>query len=95
MIVDDFSIFTWVFFLNDKSEVFNIFKNFIKRRENEFELKVKKVRSDNGSEFKNIRVDELCDDLGIKYEFLAKYTIQSKGLIEGKIGHSLKWQGQC
>jgi hypothetical protein len=36
VIVDDFSIFTWVFFLNDKSEVFNIFKSFIKKSENEF-----------------------------------------------------------
>ena len=36
VIVDDFSIFTWLFFLNDKSEVFNIFKSFIKKGENEF-----------------------------------------------------------
>jgi transposase InsO family protein len=40
---------------------------------------------DNCSEFKNARVDELCDDLGIKYEFLAKYTPQSSGLVERKI----------
>jgi transposase InsO family protein len=40
---------------------------------------------DNCSEFKNARVDELCDDLGIKHEFLAKYTPQSSGLVERKI----------
>ena len=84
VIVDDFTRYTWVFFLDDKSEVFNIFKNFIKRRENEFELKVKKVRSDNGSEFKNTRVDDLCDEFGIRHQFSAKYTPQSNGLVEKK-----------
>jgi hypothetical protein len=42
------------------------------------------VRSDNGSWFRNIRVDELCDELGIKHQFLAKYTPQSNGLVERK-----------
>jgi transposase InsO family protein len=42
------------------------------------------VRSDNESEFENTRIDDLCDELGIKLEFLAKYTTQSNGLIERK-----------
>jgi transposase InsO family protein len=33
------------------------------------------VKSDNESEFKDTRVDELCDELGIKHEFSAKYTL--------------------
>lgn len=83
VIVDDFTRFTWVFFLNDKIEVFNIFKSFIKISENEFELRIKKVISDNGSEFKNTRVEELCDEQGMMDEFLAKYT-QSNDLLERK-----------
>jgi len=51
VIIDDFSHFTWVFFVNDKSEVQGIVKKFIRRAQNEFELKIKKIRSDNGSEF--------------------------------------------
>jgi len=43
------------------------------------------VRSDNGSEFKNTRIDELCDDFGIKHQFSAKYTPQSKALLRGRI----------
>ena len=74
VIVDGFTRYTYVFFLNDKSQVFNIFKLFFKRAENEFELRVKKVRSDNGNEFKNTRFEELCDEMGIKLEFLDKYT---------------------
>jgi transposase InsO family protein len=84
MIVDDFSRYTWVFFLVDKSDAFTTFKTFIKIIHNEFETTIKKVRSDNGSEFKNTRVDELCDEFGIRYQFLAKYTPQSNGLVERK-----------
>jgi hypothetical protein len=54
VIVDDFTRYTWVFFLVDKSDVFTTFKTFIKRTHNEFETTIKKVRSDNGSEFNNI-----------------------------------------
>jgi hypothetical protein len=53
VIIDDFSCFTWVFFLQDKSEAQGIVKKFIRRAQNEYELKIKNVRSDNGSEFQN------------------------------------------
>jgi transposase InsO family protein len=53
VIVDDFSRFTWVFFLSDKGETQETLKKFMRRAQNEFELKIKKVRSDNGIEFKN------------------------------------------
>ena len=45
--------YTWVFFLVDKSDVFATFKSFVKGIHNEFETTIKRVRSDNGSEFKN------------------------------------------
>jgi transposase InsO family protein len=84
MIVDGFTRYTWMFFLIDKSDVFATFKIFIKRIHNEFETTIKKVRSDNGSEFENTRVDDLYDEFGIRHQFLAKYTIQSNDLVERK-----------
>ena len=84
VIVDDLTKYTWVFFLADKSNVFATFKTFTKRIHNQFETTIKKVRSDNGSEFKNTRIDELCDEFGIRLKFSAKYTPQSNGLIERK-----------
>jgi transposase InsO family protein len=84
MIVDDFNRYTWAFFLVDKSDVFATFKSFIKGIRNEFETTIKRVRSDNGSEFKNTRIDELCDDFGIRHQFSAKYTPQSNDLVERK-----------
>jgi transposase InsO family protein len=94
MIVDDFTRYTWVFFLVDKSDVFITFKTFIKRIHNEFETIIKKVRSGNGSKFKNIRVDDLCDEFGIRHQFLAKYTPQSNGLVKRPKDHNVirtKW----
>jgi transposase InsO family protein len=84
VIVDDFTRYTWVVFLVDKSDVFATFKSFIKRVHNEFKTTIKNVRSDNGSEFKNTKIDELCDEFGIRHQFSAKYTHQSNGLVERK-----------
>jgi transposase InsO family protein len=42
------------------------------------------VRSDNGSEFRNTRVDKLCDEFRIKHQFSAKYSPQSNGLVKRK-----------
>ena len=84
LIVDDYTRDTWVFFLVDKSDVFVIFKSFVKGIHNEFETTIKRVRSDNGSEFKNTKIDKLCDDFRIRHQFSAKYTSQSNGLVERK-----------
>jgi transposase InsO family protein len=82
--VDDYTRYTWAFFLVKKSDVFTTFKSFVKGIHNEFETIIKRVRSNNGSEFKNKRIDELCDDFVIRHQFLAKYTPQSNDLVERK-----------
>ena len=80
VIVD--SRFTWVFFLDDKSQVQKIFKNFARKAQNQYEVKIKKVRSDNGMEFKNANVDTFLDEEGISHEFSATYTPQQNGVVE-------------
>ena len=82
--VDDYSRYAWTFFLEDKSKTVRIFKIFIKQAQNEFESSVVKVRSDNGSEFRNTQVEELCNKIGIKHEFSATYTPQQNGVVERK-----------
>ena len=47
MIVDDYSRYTWVFFFHDKTKVATCFKKFAKRAQNEFEVKLKKIRRNN------------------------------------------------
>ena len=53
VIIDDYSRFTWVFFLSIKSETPELIKRFITLIENQLNAKVKGIRSDNGTEFKN------------------------------------------
>jgi transposase InsO family protein len=84
VIVDDFPRFTWVFFLQDKSETQGTLKRFLRRAQNKFELKVKKIRSDNGSKFKNLQVEEYLEEEGAKHEFSAPYTPQQNGVVERK-----------
>ena len=76
VIVDDYSRYIWVFFLHDKTEVASCFKKFVKRAQNEFEVKLKKIRSDNRKEFDNIKIEAYCDEVGIKHEVFATYTPQ-------------------
>jgi hypothetical protein len=51
-----------------------VLKKFLRRAQNEFDAKVKKIRSD--TEFKNTQVEDFLDKEGIKYEFLTPYTPQ-------------------
>jgi transposase InsO family protein len=84
VIVDDYSHFTWVLFLHDKSVVQDTLKKFAKRAQNEFDTKIKKVRSDNGTEFKNTNIKKFLDEEGIGHEFSVPYTPQQNGIVERK-----------
>jgi transposase InsO family protein len=61
-----------------------VLKKFLIRAQNEFDAKVKKIRSDNDTEFKNTQVEDFLDEEGIKHEFLAPYTPQQNGPAERK-----------
>jgi transposase InsO family protein len=88
VIIDDYSCFTLVFFLQDKSETQEVLKKFLRRTENKFDAKGKKIRSDNSTELKNIRVEDFLDNEGIKHEFSTPYTPQQNGVAERK-NHTL------
>jgi transposase InsO family protein len=84
VIIDDYSRSTWMFFLQDKSEIQEVLKKFLKRAQNEFYAKVKRIRSDNGIEFKNTEVEDYLDEEGIEHEFSVPYTPQQNGVAERK-----------
>jgi transposase InsO family protein len=84
IIVDDYSHFTWVFFLQDKGETQEVLKKFLKLAQNKFDTKVKRIRIDNGTEFKNTQVEDYLDEEWIKHEFSAPYTLQQNGVAERK-----------
>jgi transposase InsO family protein len=84
VIVDDYSHFTWVFFLQEKSQTQDTLKGFLRQAQNEFRLRIKKIRSDNGMEFKNSQIEGFLEDEGIKQEFSSPYTPQQNSVVERK-----------
>jgi transposase InsO family protein len=84
VIVDDYSRFTWVFFLQEKSQTQDTLKGFLRRAQNEFGLRIKKIRSDNETEFKNSQIEGFLDEEGIKHEFSSPYTPQQNGVVDRK-----------
>ncbi|KAK9065379.1 hypothetical protein SSX86_016762 [Deinandra increscens subsp. villosa] len=82
VIVDDYSRFTWVFFLSNKYETPALVKQFVTLIENQLSKRVKAIRSDNGTEFKNAELNMFCGEKGIERQFSAPYTPQQNGVAE-------------
>ena len=75
--VDDFSRFTWTYFLREKSETFDKFKMLCTKIQSEKHSNIKSIKrimSDHGREFKNASFESYCESLGISHEFSAPTT---------------------
>jgi transposase InsO family protein len=54
----------------------------LRRVQNEFGLRIKNIRSDNGTEFKNSQIEGFLEDEGIKHEFSSPYTPQQNDVVD-------------
>ncbi|GJS76188.1 retrovirus-related pol polyprotein from transposon TNT 1-94 [Tanacetum coccineum] len=88
MIVDDFSRYTWVYFLHSKDETLEIIKKFIAQAQLNYKAKVCKIHTDNGTEFKNATLKAHYEKLGIMQQFLTARTPQQNGVVE-RCNHTL------
>ncbi|GKD77602.1 putative ribonuclease H-like domain-containing protein, partial [Tanacetum coccineum] len=84
VMTDDFSRFSWVFFLATKDETNEILYTLITCLENQLKHKVKIIRCDHRTEFKNHAMNEFCAKKGIKREFSVPRTPQQNGVAERK-----------
>nr|GEU93978.1 hypothetical protein [Tanacetum cinerariifolium] len=84
VITDDYSRFCWVFFLAHKNETYPILKDFLNLVENQLNRKVKAIRCDNSTDFKNAHMIELCGSKGIKREYSNPRTPQQNRVAERK-----------
>nr|GEU47613.1 hypothetical protein [Tanacetum cinerariifolium] len=73
VVVDDYSRYTWVFFLHSKDKASNVIFSFIKKTQVNLQLQVQRVRTDNVTEFKN--------------KTLAKFFDEDVGKSQGKRGY--------
>nr|GEV09867.1 putative ribonuclease H-like domain-containing protein [Tanacetum cinerariifolium] len=79
---DDYSRFTWVFFLSTKDKTSGILKSFITRMKNLVDPKVKVIRCDSGTEFKNREINHFCKIKGILRQYSIARTPQQNGVAE-------------
>ncbi|KAK1627926.1 hypothetical protein QYE76_002241 [Lolium multiflorum] len=84
VIVDDYSRYTWVYFLKTKDETQQIFIDFATEVQRQHNLLIMAIRSDNGSEFKNYTLNGFLSDEGIRHQYSAAYTPQQNGVAERK-----------
>jgi len=85
VVVDDFSRYSWVFFMETKDEAFGFVRDLILRLQNELpKHAMRAIRSDNGSEFKNSRFDNFCCDLGLEHQYSSPYVPPQNGVVERK-----------
>ncbi|WVZ84712.1 LOW QUALITY PROTEIN: hypothetical protein U9M48_031706 [Paspalum notatum var. saurae] len=84
VVVDDFSWFSWVFFMEFKDEAFGFVRDLVLRLRNESHKAMRASRSDNGGEFRNSRFENFCRDLGLEHQFSSPYTPPQNGVVERK-----------
>ena len=65
VIVDDYSKYTWVLFLHSKNETPQMVIDNVKLIELDSKFPVRAIRSDNGTEFKNAVLNNVCAKKGI------------------------------
>ena len=87
--IDDFSRYTWVFFLKKKFEVCEKFTELKALIENASGLKIKILRYDNYGEYVSNEFLYICSQSGIQVQHSIPYTPQQNGVAERK-NRSLK-----
>ena len=84
VLVDDFSRFTWVYFLKLKSEALSLIQSWKAMVEKEQDSKVKTIRFDRGGEFVNKDFTHWCTWEGIQRQLTTPYTPSQNGVVERK-----------
>ncbi|KAJ9542161.1 hypothetical protein OSB04_028667 [Centaurea solstitialis] len=79
-----FSRYTWVNFLRSKDGASDIIISFIRNVQVRLQLPVQVIRTDNGTEFKNRKLNSFLDSVGITHTFSTARTPQQNGVVERK-----------
>ena len=82
--INDFSRKTWIYFLTEKLEALNVFKNFKIHVEKEADSLIRGLRTDRGGEFTSQDFTNFCCDNGIRRQLTAAYRPQQNGIAERK-----------
>jgi transposase InsO family protein len=82
VIIDDYSRYSLVFFLESKDEVFEHFRRLALRLNNEYPNCLKSIHSDNVTEFRNASFDQFCLEHSIDQPFFTPRVPQQNEVME-------------
>nr|GEU70596.1 hypothetical protein [Tanacetum cinerariifolium] len=88
VIVDDYSRFTWVKFLRSKDETLDFIIKFLKMIQVRLKVSVRRIRTDNGTEFVNQTLRDSYEEVGISHETSVVRSSQQNGVVERR-NHTL------
>lgn len=93
-ITDDFSRYTWLFFLKKKSDTLSKFQQFKTMIELQGNFKLKTIRSDRGGEYTSSAFISFCETSGIVRQLTQAHTPHQNGVAERK-NRSLMEKARC
>ena len=82
--IDDFSKYSYVYLMKNKSDAFEKLTIFIKEVENNFGKNIKRFRTDKGKEYDTLGLNNYIQSLGIVHEITPPYSPSSNGVAERK-----------
>ena len=82
--IDDFTRKVWIYFLKEKSQAFQVFKDFKAEVENYTGLHIKTLRTDRGGEYISNEAEKYFREQGIRHELTASFTLQQNGVSKRK-----------
>nr|GFB89616.1 putative ribonuclease H-like domain-containing protein [Tanacetum cinerariifolium] len=82
VIVDDYSRFTWVKFLRSKDETPMFIIKFLKMIQVRLNVPVRRIRTDNGTEFVNHTLRDYYEEVSIFHETSVARSPQQNGVVE-------------
>lgn len=88
--IDDHTRLCWVYLMSEKSEVCQLFQNFYKMVETQFQSKIRILHTDNGTEYINDVLGQFLKDKGILHQSTCVNTPQQNGIAERKNKHLLE-----
>lgn len=95
VVVDDFSKYTWIELLREKSEVFNLVKSLYKRLRNEKFFAITRIWSDHGKEFKNLTLRTSAWKRKSSTSSLNRSFHNKMEWLRGRNSRFKKWLGPC
>ncbi|GKE39740.1 integrase, catalytic region, zinc finger, CCHC-type containing protein [Tanacetum coccineum] len=86
VIVDDYSRYTWVYFLRTKDKAPDMIIDFVNQVQRNLKAQILTIRTNNGTEFKNKKLRAFYAKLGIVHKTSIARTPQQNGVVEHQNG---------